>query len=461
MTEGEDMINWESLVYDLPEDVLKRKWSGDFEGEIALIDALLASEIPEMLKERLCVERYAAQQLPNEYHISRPQALEMMREWIPDFQESELDALELKRSVEYIYIKGEKYYHRSFRNCLVKVNAGLAARAGKRAPGNNEMVCDVVREIIEKGSLEYEIGLRGTLRIDDSAFLPGRRIRVHLPVPQRCAQQSCIAIGAPGGEISDETSAQRTVFYDRVMTQNEPFCVEYTYKNRIRYVDPLNGPVPASLIYPEAAEPTEDDRAEQAPHIVFSPYLRALAEEIKGGEIDPVKVAWRFYEYVTTKITYSFMRSYSLIENQAEYCALNGKGDCGIQALLFITLCRIAGIPARWQSGLEVDDREAGCHDWAQFYVKPYGWLFCDPSYGGSAWRAGQEINWRFYFGNLDPFRMVANSRYMADFDPPKSYDRVDPYDSQEGEVEFEERGLLPREFHTEYNTLIFRKIED
>nr|WP_236612125.1 transglutaminase domain-containing protein [Caldanaerobacter subterraneus] len=25
----------------------------------------------------------------------------------------------------------------------------------------------------------------------------------------------------------------------------------------------------------------------------------------------------------------------------------NPKGDCGFQALLFITLCRIAGVPAR------------------------------------------------------------------------------------------------------------------
>ena len=64
-------------------------------------------------------------------------------------------------------------------------------------------------------------------------------------------------------------------------------------------------------------------------------------------------------------------------------------GRCGIQALLFVTLCRAVDIPARWQSGLYTTPVNVGCHDWAQFYVEPYGWLFADCSFGGSAWRAG------------------------------------------------------------------------
>jgi len=77
---------------------------------------------------------------------------------------------------------------------------------------------------------------------------------------------------------------------------------------------------------------------------------------------------------------YSFVRKYSTIINIPEYAALNFKGDCGIQALLFITLCRCVKIPAKWQSGLAVTPYHVGCHDWAQFYVEPYGWLFADPS---------------------------------------------------------------------------------
>ena len=100
------------------------------------------------------------------------------------------------------------------------------------------------------------------------------------------------------------------------------------------------------------------------------------------------------------------MREYfTLPDSIPDYYAAGLRGDCGVQALLFITLCRCAGIPARWQSGLFVTPYAQGCHDWAQFYVAPYGWLFADCSFGGSAWRAGNAERHAFYFGNLDPFR--------------------------------------------------------
>ena len=58
------MLNLETLVFDLPEDVLKRKWAGDFEGEMRLIDVLLKKDIPDMMKERLLVEKrkYASEE---------------------------------------------------------------------------------------------------------------------------------------------------------------------------------------------------------------------------------------------------------------------------------------------------------------------------------------------------------------------------------------------------------------
>ena len=139
---------------------------------------------------------------------------------------------------------------------------------------------------------------------------------------------------------------------------------------------------------------------------------------------------------------YSFMREYFTIECIPEYCAINLKGDCGVQALLFITLCRMSGIPARWQSGLYATKYYTGCHDWAQFYVAPYGWVFADPSFGGSAWREGDKERWNYYFGNLDIFRMPANSEIQKEFIPEKKWLRIDPIDNQRGEFEYEDHGL-------------------
>ena len=139
---------------------------------------------------------------------------------------------------------------------------------------------------------------------------------------------------------------------------------------------------------------------------------------------------------------YTFMPSYVVLENMVEECARNYTGDCGIFALLFLTLCRCAGIPAQWQSGLTAEPDFIGGHDWVRFYVEPYGWIFADPSYGTGAVRAGKEARRRFYFGNLDAYRMVANSAFQTNFTVAKEQWRADPYDNQLGEIESDTRGF-------------------
>ena len=102
-------------------------------------------------------------------------------------------------------------------------------------------------------------------------------------------------------------------------------------------------------------------------------------------------------------------------------------------ALTFITMCRIAGVPARWQSGLYVAPDSVGSHDWAEFYTPQTGWLNADVSFGSSARRMGEEWRRRHYFGNLDPWRMVANNRFQAEFEPSFGGMREDPMTTRWG----------------------------
>jgi len=74
--------------------------------------------------------------------------------------------------------------------------------------------------------------------------------------------------------------------------------------------------------------------------------------------------------------------------------------------------------------------------------VEPYGWLCVDPSYGTAAVRAGKEERRKFYFGNIDPYRFVANSAFQVQFTVPKAQWRADPYDNQLGEIETDTRGF-------------------
>ena len=77
-----------------------------------------------------------------------------------------------------------------------------------------------------------------------------------------------------------------------------------------------------------------------------------------------------------------------------------GQVDAVVTACLLYT-----SIPARWQSGLTAEPDFCGAHDWVQFYVAPYGWLYADTSYGIAAVRAGDEERRRFYFGNIDVYK--------------------------------------------------------
>ena len=448
--------NWGALSAGLPEDILKAKWAGDFEGALALIEARLGDErVPKALKDCLEMEKIIIERLPREYPIPRGEAIERVKARIPDFTEAEFDALELAGKLDYIYVMGEKKYFRRFLQTLLKVNPDLAARAGIGREDGDSALNGVIARMKKNGGAACHIRMKHTVFIEDAAFVPGETYTVHIPIPMPAAQIKNIRILTKDETmiVAPEDQAQRTVCFREKLTRNKRFTVEYEYENAVKYVD-LSQPG-EGVAYPDAAPVTEADTRELAPHIMFTPFMRALARELAGGETDPARVARRFYDYCTTRVIDSFMRSYLTIENGSEYAALNLKGDCGIQALCFITLCRVAGIPARWQAGLEMEPpRHVSNHDWAQFYIAGRGWLFCDCSYGGSAWRKGNLERWNFYFGNLEPWRMVSNADYQQGFFPPKKHTRIDPYDNQCGEVETEARGLKADECDCEWELI-------
>ena len=147
---------------------------------------------------------------------------------------------------------------------------------------------------------------------------------------------------------------------------------------------------------------------------------------------------------------YRFQPADLLLDSIADGCAHSLRADCGVFALTFIALCRLGGVPARWQSGLYVTPERVGNHDWAMFYVEGLGWLWADCSFGSAARREGDEARRRFYFGNLGPWRMPANSAFFSPLMPADEALRNDPFDSQLGEMCVDGRGLTSYDFEVE-----------
>ncbi len=447
-----DYKSLETLAIALPDGVENLRRAGDFEGELAAIDTLLSSgELTPSMTTRLTLERMIASGMQEDYLMDRATFLSRMQEHHPACDDALVDRMLASRHLDTILRGGQPYFQRSAvsnaRNCCRKLIWEQEHPDIPYVPKQDTDLQANAAVMKEKGGRAFRYRARMSLTVDECARRPGERIRVWLPIPAECDAQSDIVIhdATPGMTLGG--GKQPTAYFEEAYTPGREYFVEFSYTHRVPYVT-LD---PAAV----SAEQPSFDTGEFLPHIRFSPTLRALARDIRGEEQNPLLVARRIYDWITMQVKYSYMRDYRLMESIAEFCAVNRRGDCGVQALLFITLCRICGIPAHWQSGNAVEPTgHVGSHDWARFYIAPYGWLYADPSYGGGAYRVGDALLRDHYFGNLDPFRMVCANDVQQPFDPAECFLRDDPYDNQSGEAEWAD-GSIPAKHLTKHKRIL------
>jgi transglutaminase-like putative cysteine protease len=195
-------------------------------------------------------------------------------------------------------------------------------------------------------------------------------------------------------------------------------------------------PIEASKVKPvPPSAQLEPYLAERPPHIVFTPEIRKYSREIVGDETNPYLIAKMLFDAVD-RIPWAGAREYSTISNLSAYTLSAGHGDCGQQTLLLMTLLRLNGIPARWQSGWVYSDGDYdNMHDWGQLYLAPYGWVPMDVTFGRL--HSGDPQIDSFYLGGLDAYRIAFNDDFSQPFVPAKQHFRSDTVDSQRGEVEW------------------------
>ena len=278
----------------------------------------------------------------------------------------------------------------------------------------------------------------------------GQTIRAWLPIPRHFPFETDfrLASSSPTNpSIGAEESAIRSVYLEQTAVKDQPteFRIEYTYTHHGIFFD-----LQADRIMPlDPRDPSVSQFIKEGPHVVFTDKIRRLSDQLVGKETNPLLNARNFYDWITSNIKYSYALEYSTIRNISDYCLTNMYGDCGQEALLFITLCRYNGIPARWQSGWFTFPGGKTIHDWAEIYLKPYGWIPVDPYMGIFAQRYLNSLGpdekeqvRKFYFGGLDQYRMSANSDHSQSLNPPKRSMRSDNVDFQRGELEYGETNI-------------------
>lgn len=428
-------------------------------GQLTEAEKLLNGQTSETLVR----ERERLRRLRRDFSLTPGQMLKKIQKDIPGFTAEELENLRRTTDIQSITIDGQVRYFRREPVNLYRFNddarkrrdaakgidtatsatapAGDPAAASSKKFNLEKHVAELVEEAEVLGAANVhpvEFHIRHTITVKPGVVPAGKTIRCWLPYPMDYREQTQIAMiqTTPSQHrISSPASAQRTLHMRAPSGGDQPttFAAEYRY-TRYAYVPNLDPAVvkPTNTRQPQIG----NGLSEEPPHIVFTPHLRQLAETIVGDEQNPMLKAQKIFRWMDANIRYCGEMEYAILPNITEKVLQTRRGDCGVHALLFIALCRVSDVPARWQSGWVTKPAGWNMHDWAEFYAEPYGWVPADPSNGIRKSDDPRVAN--FFFGHIDTYRMIANLDFATEFDPPKTHWRSDPVDSQRGEVEWD-----------------------
>ena len=141
-----------------------------------------------------------------------------------------------------------------------------------------------------------------------------------------------------------------------------------------------------------------------------------IAKAIEGTT--EIQIVRKIYNYVLDTMEYA-------VHGKKDRGALKAlqykKGDCSEYADLFVAICRAKKIPARVVTGISVQsDTSTAKHNWAEVYLKDYGWVPFDPSKGDVKFASLQDRLFStleptyIYYSHLRNDNILQNFHYCA-----------------------------------------------
>ena len=428
--------------------------AGQFKAADERIDAALKqANLPPDARHAFEFQRERMQRMRLDFDLTADQVEEKVRKEIPNLTEAEFATWDAHGLFEHMAIDGQRlYFNRAPSNLFQLSRAAVArqkeptTRTSSGLPREvNENHIDYDRKVIAAAKatgktsvLPQRLQVTQTLTVDANDVPAGQTIRAwirYLRADQGQQGDIRFVSSVPSAhQIAPESALQRTVYLEQPAQAGKPTVFKITYEVTLyaqyHAIDPAR--VQPEKITPELAPYV----AERAPHVVFTEPLRVFSKQVVGDATRPYEIARRIFAAVD-EIPWAGAREYSTIPDISAYTLHAGHGDCGEQTMLLITLMRMNGIPARWQSGWTFTRHgDNDIHDWAEIYLAPYGWIPVDVTYGRLA-SGDPALEW-FYLGGLDNYRVAFNDDFSQPFVPAKQHFRSDNVDSQRGEVEWD-----------------------
>jgi transglutaminase-like putative cysteine protease len=432
--------------YDIKSEIS----SGNFSKAADMINNRLNDDtVPPSERWELNFEKERMERILLDFSRTREEIASALKKYFPDLDERQINKWEEEKHLEMRLINGEKRYFKNAVPNLFRLNKE-AAKVKADKDGINirkldaflaEHVPQSIKKINKSESINgnpVKIKIGYTLSVDADAVPEGEVIRCWLPYPKeenrRQTDVKLISVNEDKYIIADNKYPQRTLYLEKTARKGEPTLfnmkLEYRSWSEWHNINPS-----AVKPYDKNSELYKNYTSERAPHIIYTRELRDLSEKIVNGEKNPYLAARKIFTWINDHIPWASALEYSTIENISTYCYDNMHGDCGIKTLLFMTLARMNGIPAKWQSGWMLHPVEVNLHDWGEIYLQGYGWVPVDQSFGLQD-SDSDEVKY-FYLGGIDSYRMIVNDDYSQQLYPAKIYPRSETVDFQRGEVEW------------------------
>jgi len=433
---------------NIPEEIQKAIDSGEYTRAQKMISEYVSdNKLPDSEKEALLFESERLERIRKDFTKNRDQILTELEKMLPGFSFGDLEKYERDKSLEMKIIEGKKKYFKNAAANLFRTNKQMKKLKDERLDQPTDRLKDFKKAIVPKiiaeskaaeKKLVYEENFKiiYTLTVKPNAVPAGEIVKCWLPYPkENHSRQQRLKLLSTSEEkyiIAPDSVLQRTIYMKKKVKKDSAtkFTFEYEFTAFAEYND----------IFSKGIIPTVDAKLseyvkERPPHIVFTDEIKALSAKIIGDETNPLEKVKKIFTWIHDNIPWASALEYSTIQNISAYCLENLHGDCGIKTLLFMTLCRYNGIPAKWQSGWMLHPVEVNLHDWCEIYVQPFGWVPVDQSFG--LINSENEKEKYFYIGNTDPYHLIINDDYSRPLFPVKIFPRSETVDFQRGEVEW------------------------
>lgn len=420
-------------------------------GEFSKVEQIISSLSKKEKKQHaFLVDSLQAMmtRIKNDFRLTPQEGKKLLLEKVSDATEEQIESWKQKKYLETRIIDGQEWWFRKTIRNFGLLNKELFAE---------KIIADTKEEYQEyHNGCEYILSLksdennvRDWKKVEATFFIEipanevpaGKTIRAWLPFPFDNGRQRNFQIISTSSTPTHSTnSLHHTIYMEQKAQKNKPtrFEMKFSYEvgaqvfhkgDILRNLKPYNKDCKEYIKY----------TSQELPHMLVNDRMKNLALSIVGNETNPVIQASKIYDWISANYPWAGALDYSTIPCMPEYVLNIDHGDCGQVSLLYISLLRSLGIPARWESGWEFKANWSGYHDWAEVYFEGTGWVPSDVSHG----RTTHNMPFQdFYKTSIDGYRFATNEGISGQLSPDKKYIRCETVDFQAGEVEWEKGNL-------------------